>query len=148
MSTIYLSLLWNISLISLKDRCREYRELLFQAYFGITNLTLEQEQRIQVISVCVNIQYNTILFSTKFLESKLDVFHLAYIRHKLEMEMSFFSPIMEDNNVYQQQQHLEMDQIPVSTVTQTTNSNSRGHHHWNSLIKMKNKLNNVSRGMY
>jgi len=63
------------------------------------------------------------------------------------MEMSFFSPIMEDNNVYQEQ-HLEMDQIPVSAVTQTTNSNSGGHHHWNSLIKVKNKLNNVSRGMY
>jgi len=64
------------------------------------------------------------------------------------MELFFYSPAMEENDVYLQQQ-MEIEQIPVNnTVTQTTNSNNRGHHRWNSLVKVKNKLNNLKGGMY
>lgn len=59
--------------------------------------------------------------------------------------MYFYSPIMEDNDVYPEQ---EMDEASASAVAQTTNNNKRGYHRWNSLTKVKNKLNSLSKGMY
>jgi hypothetical protein len=118
--------------------------LLRQHSIDNTSLSQDQRQRIQVSSVSVKIDYNLIVFFLKFLESKLDVFHLAYIRHKLEMEMYFFSPVMEDND---NQQQMEIDQIPVSTTTQTIDNHNHGRHLWEPLMKMKNKLNNLNKGI-
>ncbi len=118
--------------------------MLRQHSIDNTSLSQDQRQRIQVSSVSVKIDYNLIVFFLKFLESKLDVFHLAYIRHKLEMEMYFFSPVMEDND---NQQQMEIDQIPVSTTTQTIDNHNHGRHLWEPLMKMKNKLNNLNKGI-
>lgn len=118
--------------------------MLRQHSIDNTSLSQDQKQRIQVSSVSVKIDYNLIVFFLKFLESKLDVFHLAYIRHKLEMEMYFFSPVMEDND---NQQQMEIDQIPVSATTQTIDNHNHGRHLWEPLMKMKNKLNNLNKGI-
>lgn len=118
--------------------------MLRQHSIDNTSLSQDQRQRIQVSSVSVKIDYNLIVFFLKFLESKLDVFHLAYIRHKLEMEMYFFSPVMEDND---NQQQMEIDQIPVSATTQTIDNHNHGRHLWEPLMKMKNKLNNLNKGI-
>ncbi len=119
--------------------------MLRQHSIDNTSLSQDQRQRIQVSSVSVKIDYNLIVFFLKFLESKLDVFHLAYIRHKLEMEMYFFSPVMEDND---NQQQMEIDQIPVSATTQTIDNHNHGRHLWEPLMKMKNKLNNLNKGIH
>ncbi len=60
--------------------------------------------------------------------------------------MNFFSQGMEDNKVYQQQ--IETDQMPVSTVAQTTSTDNLPRHRWHSLTKVKNKLNTLGKGMY
>ncbi len=61
------------------------------------------------------------------------------------MEMYFFSPVMEDND---NQQQMEIDQIPVSTTTQTIDNHNHGRHLWEPLMKMKNKLNNLNKGIH
>ncbi|CAF0799712.1 unnamed protein product [Adineta steineri] len=50
------------------DRCREYRQLYLKEFLSNPTLTQEQEDRIHI------------------LESKLDVFTMAYIRHSIELE--------------------------------------------------------------
>ncbi|CAF0957019.1 unnamed protein product [Adineta steineri] len=50
------------------DRCREYRQLYLKEFLSNSTLTQEQEDRIHI------------------LESKLDVFTMAYIRHSIELE--------------------------------------------------------------
>ncbi|CAF4008477.1 unnamed protein product [Rotaria magnacalcarata] len=55
------------------DRCREYRQLCLQDLIGNIKLTKEEQERIEI------------------LESKLDVFTMAYIRHSLELEIHLYS---------------------------------------------------------
>ncbi|CAF0868513.1 unnamed protein product [Adineta ricciae] len=50
------------------DRCREYRQLYLKEYLSNSTLTLEESNRIYI------------------LESKLDVYTMAYIRHSIELE--------------------------------------------------------------
>jgi hypothetical protein len=45
---------FSIYFIFLKDRCREYRQLLFQESIGKERLTEEQKQRVHVISFSFN----------------------------------------------------------------------------------------------
>ncbi|CAF1623632.1 unnamed protein product [Rotaria magnacalcarata] len=99
------------------DRCREYRELLLQDSLDGQTLTPEQQQRIQ------------------FLESKLDIFHLAYIRHKVEIECSRFTSNMEMNDIDQEQQMIT-NQVPLNIAAQNNNTD---HHRsrFNSWSKMK-----------
>jgi hypothetical protein len=59
------------------------------------------------------------------------------------MELYYFSPEMEDNN----QQQIEIDQMPVNTVNHTTNGHHHIRHHWESLMKMKTKFNSLNRGI-
>jgi hypothetical protein len=63
------------------------------------------------------------------------------------MEMYFYSPETEDNGGYQEQQ-IETDQMPVNAVAQDQNDNNRGRHRWNSLKKVKNRLNSLGKGMH
>lgn len=74
---------------------------------------------------------NSFSFLSKYLERKLDVFHLAYIRHKVEIELSVFSSEIEDHGGYQTQM-MEIDQ--------------RTRHRWNPLGKVKNKFNQLNKG--
>ncbi|CAF3619599.1 unnamed protein product [Rotaria sp. Silwood1] len=60
------------------DRCREYRQLCLKDLVGNTKLTKEEQDRFQV------------------LESKLDVFTMAYIRHSVELETHLYA----DTNAY------------------------------------------------
>ncbi|CAF0818142.1 unnamed protein product [Rotaria sordida] len=55
------------------DRCREYRQLCLKDVIGNTKLTKEEQDRIQI------------------LESKLDAFTMAYIRHSVELETHLYS---------------------------------------------------------
>ncbi|CAF2148160.1 unnamed protein product [Rotaria magnacalcarata] len=55
------------------DRCREYRQLCVKDLIGNIKLIKEEQERIEI------------------LESKLDVFTMAYIRHSLELETHLYS---------------------------------------------------------
>ncbi|CAF3445520.1 unnamed protein product [Rotaria socialis] len=55
------------------DRCREYRQLCLKDLIGNIKLIKEEQERIEI------------------LESKLDVFTMAYIRHSLELEAHLYS---------------------------------------------------------
>ncbi|CAF3112482.1 unnamed protein product [Rotaria socialis] len=107
------------------DRCREYRELLLQDSLGVQTLTPEQQQHIQ------------------FLESKLDIFHLAYIRHKVEIECSRFPSNMEMNDIDQEQQMIT-SQVPLNIAVQNNNTD---HHRnrFNSWSKMKTSFGNLTK---
>ncbi|CAF4025351.1 unnamed protein product [Rotaria magnacalcarata] len=107
------------------DRCREYRELLLQDSLDGQTLTPEQQQRIQ------------------FLESKLDIFHLAYIRHKVEIECSRFTSNMEMNDIDQEQQMIT-NQVPLNIAAQNNNTD---HHRsrFNSWSKMKTSFGNLTK---
>ncbi|UJR29329.1 hypothetical protein I4U23_010541 [Adineta vaga] len=89
------------------DRCREYRQLLMQESLGFEPVTSEQKQRIH------------------FLETKLDVFNLAYIKYKVETEINILFP-------------------PTKEV-QTSMNNSTHQHRWKSLSKMKHGFNHITK---
>ena len=67
---------------------------------------------------------------------------MAYIRHKVEIEMSVFSPEMEENGEYQSQM-IEIDQRSSSI---TTDNDQRTRHRWNPFGKVKNKFNQLNKG--
>ncbi|CAF0711791.1 unnamed protein product [Adineta steineri] len=103
------------------DRCREYRLLLLQESIGNEPLTQEQKERIN------------------FLEKKLDVFNMAYIRFKMEEEANLLYPPMEDKNGNQGQ--LETSQMPGSPST-SVNSRQR---RWKPLSKVKSGFNHFNK---
>ena len=63
---------------------------------------------------------------------KLDVFNLAYIKHKVEMEVNILYPPTKDKNLDQQ--------------LQTSSINSSRQHRWKSLSKMKHGFNHITKG--
>jgi len=142
---IYFTLLRIIYLISLKDRCREYHHLLLQDSSGIEELTQEQKQRIKVISYLSSSRTFFFFVYKKFLESKLDIFDLAYIRHKIETEGNRFSSMMERNGMVQEEQ-LKTNQIAVNTSIQNTNSDTH-RNRWDSWSKMKNSFRHLTKSM-
>ncbi|CAF0769951.1 unnamed protein product [Rotaria sordida] len=92
---------------TLYERCREYRQLHLQESLDDTMLTQEQKDRI------------------KILESKLDVFNLAYIRHSVEIEIQ--NKIMADSSF----EHIHKN----------------NYHRWNSWWRKKHKHNHDDRKM-
>ncbi|CAF4500850.1 unnamed protein product, partial [Rotaria sp. Silwood2] len=109
------------------DRCREYRELQLQKELDITELTLEQKERL------------------KYLETKLDVFNLAYIRHSVEIETNstlITEEVGHHHNHHRHYNHhyhhhhrrhsIKTNRIMTSTVTAVNN-----HTWWNSWWKTK-----------
>jgi hypothetical protein len=65
------------------------------------------------------------------------------------MELNNFSSIIEENDVQQQQQQqLKTNQMPISISTQASNTSSRSHNRWDSLLKVKNTFSNLTKSMY
>ncbi|CAF4169559.1 unnamed protein product, partial [Adineta steineri] len=95
----------------LYDRCQEYRELKTQEVLDINTLTIEQKGRI------------------RYLESKLDVFNLAYIYHNIEMETN---PTLITN--HNRHHRLKTNRIVTPAIPPNNN-----HHHkwWHSWWKTK-----------
>ncbi|CAF1109897.1 unnamed protein product [Adineta ricciae] len=91
------------------DRCREYRQLLMQQSLGRQPITEEQKQRIY------------------FLEMKLDVFNLAYIKHKVELEVNILHPQTKDQ---------KFDQQGINSTRQSR---------WKSLSKVKHGFNHITK---
>lgn len=100
-----------------EDRCREYRTLQMQFISNNIDLTPEQYERIHVkiISLLHLLSFSLL----KYLESKLDVFNLAYIRHSVEMEIPSSS-------------------VSNSIRTTSTSASNSHHHKWyHSFLKNK-----------
>ncbi|CAF1307539.1 unnamed protein product [Rotaria sp. Silwood1] len=110
------------------DRCREYRELQLQLQqtLNITELTLEQKERL------------------KYLETKLDVFNLAYIRHSVEIETNS-APITKDighhhnhhrhynhyhHHLHHHRHSIKTNRIITSTAPPPTTSNQKWWNTW------------------
>ncbi|CAF4353806.1 unnamed protein product, partial [Adineta steineri] len=74
-----------------------------------------------------------------FLEKKLDVFNMAYIRFKMEEEANLLYPPMEDKNGNQGQ--LETSQMPGSPSA-SVNSRQR---RWKPLSKVKSGFNHFNK---
>ncbi|CAF3786248.1 unnamed protein product [Rotaria socialis] len=87
---------------TLYDRCREYRQLYLQESTDNTLLNQEQKERL------------------KILESKLDAFNLAYIRHSVEIEIEQRS----------------------TTGSPHEDTHKNKYHRWNSWWRKRPKLNN------
>jgi hypothetical protein len=64
----------------------------------------------------------------------LDIFQLAYIRHRIEIEGNRFVPILERNDT-------------VEKINQTTNTENQDNR-WNSWSKMKHSLNSFTKSIY
>ncbi|CAF3466630.1 unnamed protein product [Rotaria sp. Silwood1] len=110
------------------DRCREYRELQLQLQqtLNITELTLEQKERL------------------KYLETKLDVFNLAYIRHSVEIETNsalITKDIGHHHNHHRHYNHyhhhlhhhrhsIKTNRIITSTAPPPTTSNQKWWNTW------------------
>ncbi|CAF0873895.1 unnamed protein product [Rotaria sordida] len=107
------------------DRCYEYRQLLLQDLLAIEPLTQQQKQRIQ------------------FLESKLDIFNLAYIRHKVEIESNRLSSTMANDNSDQIQQ-TTTNQMPINIPNQNT-KRDRFQHRLSSLAKVKTTFTHLTK---
>ena len=73
-----------ISFVS-EDRCREYRQLYLKEYLSNSPLTSEESNRIYVRTF--HFSNELFYFELKILESKLDVYSMAYIRHSVELEV-------------------------------------------------------------
>ncbi|UJR32361.1 hypothetical protein I4U23_019824 [Adineta vaga] len=101
----------------LYDRCREYRELQMQLLIDNQILTNEQKERIQ------------------YLESKLDVFNLAYIRHQVELETNPLITVKHHHHhhrTFHRHHHPKTNRMTASSVSPTNH-----HKWWNSWWKTK-----------
>ncbi|CAF0860696.1 unnamed protein product [Rotaria sordida] len=111
------------------DRCREYRELQLQQALDITELTLEQKEHL------------------KYLETKLDVFNLAYIRHSVEIETNSTLKTKEVghhhthhrhyNHYHHHHHHHHRHSIKTNRIMNSTVTSTNNHKWWNSWWQTK-----------
>ncbi|CAF1448566.1 unnamed protein product [Adineta ricciae] len=117
----------------LYDRCREYRELQMHQIIDKQPLSSEQKIRLQ------------------YLETKLDVFNLAYIRYLVELESNPNLPIKHHSHhhrlIYRHHHHHHHNHHHPRATRMTTASVSPTSHPkwWNSWWKTKSHVNEERR---